>query len=217
MPKRIYLQKGNFSTASVPGFTVLTNDDSGLKITTPSSTQPLEFTYNIGQYVASEGGVVFYRNQQDGVQLYLVVDIVSLGATSWSNVTSTEIGTQSKSLWNGASNSVAIISQPGHTRSAAKVCLDSVNGSKTDWYLPSKGEWELLWSNVGIVNEGLSSAGGQIFRQFNTPGFWTSTELSSTNAYAFNTTQGRTTTNIPSAILKTYSPHLVRAIRKFEI
>jgi hypothetical protein len=174
------------------------------------------FTYEIGQYVSSEGGVIFHRYIDNGIQYYLVVDTTNLStSSSWSNVTSTLIGSAAQSTWDGLSNSNAIVGQSGFTSGAAKLCLDSTNNSKTDWYLPAIDELSLLWQNRFNVNRTLSgnsshgsiSGATQILHNI----YWSSTEADSGSAWVFFFNGGAASDD------NKVSTYYVRAVRKFSI
>jgi hypothetical protein len=174
------------------------------------------FTYEIGEYVEDEGGVVFHRYIDDGVQYYLVVDTTDLSTSSaWSNVASTLIGATAQSTWDGLSNSNAIVGQSGHTSSAAKLCLDSTNNSKSDWYLPSFDELNLLFNNRFNVNKTLSgnSSFGSISgaTEILNNVYWTSTEVNSTTSVVLDIRFGSYANNTKSV------SNYVRAVRKFSI
>jgi hypothetical protein len=174
------------------------------------------FTYEIGQYVSSEGGVVFHRYIDNGVQYYLVVDTTNLSTSSaWSNITGTLIGSTAQSTWDGLSNSNAIVGQSGFTAGAAKLCLDSTNNSKSDWYLPAIDELSLLWQNRFNVDKTLSgnssfgAIGGATKISYNL--YWSSTENVNGSAWFFDFIDGNAYLNIKS------SNFYVRAVRKFSI
>ena len=97
-----------------------------------SNTNTNEWTYDLGQYVSDEGGVIFHR-YKDGVnENYLVVAITNQSTGQvWSNVTSTLIGSTAQSTWNGLENSLTITGQTGHTESAAQLCLEYGEGCDT--------------------------------------------------------------------------------------
>lgn len=172
------------------------------------------FTYEIGEYVEDEGGVIFHRYIDDGVQHYLVVDTVDFSA-NWSNVTSTLIGSTAQSTWDGLGNSNAIVGQSGFINGAAKLCLDSTNNGKSDWYLPAIDELSLLWQNRFNVNKTLSgnSSFGSISEatQIGNEEYWSSTEYDNYTAWFFFFNGGNANTT-----LKNYAKY-VRAVRKFSI
>jgi hypothetical protein len=175
-----------------------------------------QFTYEIGQYVSTQGGVIFHRYIDNGVQYYLVVDTTNLSASSaWSNITGTLIGATAQSTWDGLSNSNAIVGQSGFTAGAAKLCLDSTNNSKSDWYLPSIDELSLIWQNRFNINKTLSgnSAFGSISgaTQIFYNAYWSSTEAGSASVWTFYFDYGTADGNS-----KNYTNY-VRAVRKFSI
>jgi hypothetical protein len=145
------------------------------------------FQYEIGEYVADEGGVIFHRYLDGGNENYLVVDIIDLGIPTWSNVYNLLIGISAQSIWNGLGNSNAIVGQSGFTSGAAKLCLDSTNNGQNDWYLPSISELTLLLQNLFNVEKTLSGnssygiiAGATLISN---KMYWSSTELNNTRAW----------------------------------
>jgi len=71
-------------------------------------------------------------------------------------------------------NTDAIIAQSGHTASAAKLCRDYAGGGKTDWFLPSKDELNMMYTNLKLVGVG----------GFVALGYWSSSEDSESLASA---------------------------------
>jgi hypothetical protein len=142
------------------------------------------FTHFIGEEFG--GGVVFHLwKDASGVEHGLIVDKTDLSTSQvWSNINATIIGTIAQSSWNGLGNSNAIVSQAGHTNSAALLCLNSTNGGQSDWYLPSIDELSLLWHNRFNVNKSLSTIGGATVLPY-TANFWSSTEFNFNDAWAF--------------------------------
>jgi hypothetical protein len=174
------------------------------------------FTYEIGEYVEDEGGVIFHRYIDDNIQYYLVVDTTDLSTNlAWSNIIGTAIGATARSTWDGLSNSNAIDGQPGETSSAAQSCLNSTNGGQSDWYLPAIDELSLLWQNRFNINKTLSgnSAFGSISgaTQIFYNAYWSSTESDSSHAWGFSFSGGTAYDNG-----KDYTDY-VRAVRKFSI
>ena len=166
------------------------------------------FTYEIGEYVEDEGGVIFHRYIDNGVQYYLVIDTTNLSTNSvWSNVV-VSIGSTAQSTWDGLSNSNAIVGQAGFIIGSAKLCLDSTNGGQSDWYLPAIQDLNKLWVNMLEVSKGLEIAGGtQLLFGF----YWSSTEYNAGMGWGFNFISG--TSNYGDK----GGGDNVRAVRKFSI
>ena len=138
------------------------------------------FTHYIGEEFG--GGVIFHLwKDASGVEHGLIVDKTDLSAAQvWSNVDQILIGTSAQSTWDGLSNSNAIVSQAGHTNSAASLCLNSTNGGQSDWYLPSIYELNLLWNNYYTVTLSLSQSSGAT--QLQPAVYWSSTEFNTNDA-----------------------------------
>ncbi len=81
-----------------------------------------------------QGGVIFYLDSGWG----LVVSTIDQGFSKFSDA-SGEAGTNYY-IGSGEDNTLAIISQIGHTISAAKVCSDLSLEGYDDWFLPSRDE-----------------------------------------------------------------------------
>jgi hypothetical protein len=174
------------------------------------------FTYEIGEYVEDEGGVIFHRYLDGSTQNYLVISITDQSTgQAYSNVASTLIGASAQSTWDGLSNSNAIVAQSGFTNGAAKTCLDLTTGSKSDWYLPAVDELSLIWKNRFNVNKTLSgnSSFGTILgaTQIDYDYYWSSTEFNNSNAWGFSFYDG--VTNATNKV----GTYYVRAVRKFSI
>ncbi len=132
------------------------------------------------------GGVVFdVWKDTLGVEHGLVVDATDLSAAyAWSNVTATLIGASAQSVWDGLSNSNAVMAQAGHSSSAALLCYNSTNGGQSDWYLPSIQELNKIWANYVDVGRTLSQISGAT--QFAAERYWSSTEYSTTSIFYFH-------------------------------
>jgi hypothetical protein len=145
------------------------------------------FQYEIGEYAADQGGVIFHRYLDGDTQNYLVVAITDQSTgQAWSNVASL-IGSSAQSTWNGLSNSNAIIGQSGFTSGIVSTCLNYSINSVDDWYLPSFDELYLVFNNRFNINRTLSgnSSYGSISgaTQISYATYWSSTELDATSAW----------------------------------
>ena len=177
-----------------------------------------EYTYEIGQYVESRGGVIFHRYKDGTTEHYLVV-AKSDAATSakWNdNIMFPLLG--ASSTWDGTSNftllSAATSSQ--FTSAAYAIILYNSVVPISGWYLPAVDELSLLWQNRFNVNRTLSgfSSFGSISGATQIGGnvYWSSTEITNTTAayFSFNLTTGF------NAVGKGNN-YYVRAVRKFTI
>jgi hypothetical protein len=209
-------QVGGLQTVSVDNVTITGNGTPANPLVAIASG---EYTYEIGEYVPAQGGVIFHRYKDGGQENYLVVDTTNLSTSSaWSNITSTAIGSSAQSTWDGLSNSNAIVGQAGFINGAAKLCLDLVLLGKNDWYLPAIDELSLLWQNRFNVNRTLSgnSSFGSILgaTEIGSNVYWSSTEFNNAIAFNFSFALGQTAFQpFPNKSSVLY----VRAVRKFSI
>lgn len=179
------------------------------KLISESNESGSSFTYEIGQHVPSEGGVIYHRYMEGTTQKYLVVDTQDLSSGSvWSDVTNVEIGSSAQSRWNGSGNTTAITTQPGASSGAAFLCAASTNNGKSDWYLPAIQELNKLWSNMLEVSQGIEAAEGS---QLVFDNYWSSTEFGFNFAWFFFFSNGTAGTN------DKLNAFYVRAVRQFSI
>lgn len=188
----------------------------------PDSPSPVnQFQYDVGEYVANEGGVIFYRwfsdvaygqaKSEGNFQNYLVVDMNDLpGSFQYASLNAFIPGAENS--WDGFQNTVDLIAAGptfGITAGvAADQCINNTSGGKNDWYLPSIYELGKLASNVFDIGGALTSNGGF---GFGISPYWSSTEYSQTQAQAF-----RFISNQYQQVTKLNSIS-VRAIRRFNI
>lgn len=144
-----------------------------------------DFTHFIGEEFG--GGVIFHLwKDSQGQEHGLIVDTVDLSISqAWSNITDFMVGASAQSIWDGLSNSNAIVAQAGHTASASALCLNSTNGGQTDWYLPSIQELNTLWNNYYTVARTFSQIPGAS-ALLEDALYWSSSDRSDVNyAYFF--------------------------------
>lgn len=150
----------------------------------------------IGQ--SYQGGIIFYV---DGTGLHGLICATTNQSTGirWYNGSYVTTGATASSVGYGNTNTSTIVSYQGTGSYAARLCYDlSLNGY-SDWYLPSRSELNLMYSN--LKSYGL---GG-----FSSVDYWSSTEASSTSAYYQSFSTGTTTTATKS------TTKYVRAVRSF--
>ena len=148
----------------------------------------VNYKYEIGQYVNSEGGVIFHRwlSKTPGteptsgtVQNYLVMSANNAGNAPW-GLGSTNV-TNCESTWDGISNTNAITAAGGLPTDAAGVCLAYSTLGKSDWYLPSIDELNKMWINRRDIAQGLIVGSGS---PITSSKYWSSTEGNTANAYS---------------------------------
>ena len=161
------------------------------------------FTHYIGELFG--GGIVISVWRVSGVEHGLIASLKDLSASAaWSNVTTTLIGASAQSIRDGQSNTVSIISQTGHTSSAALMCDTFTSGGFTDWYLPAVWELNQFYNAALIVNEVLGDIDGFKFTYY-----WSSTEDDATYAYNYTFYPGWTSGGKKNSFCR------VRAVRRF--
>jgi hypothetical protein len=131
------------------------------------------------------GGIVVAVFNESGVNKALVASLTNLSTSLIWTVTAQQgvlIGSTAQSFSDGLSNTNAIISQTGAsatTAYAAGIARLFAGGSFSDWYLPAVWELNMCLNSAAIINKILGSSNG-FLNGFN---YWSSTELSASNAY----------------------------------
>jgi hypothetical protein len=179
------------------------------------------FTYQIGEYVSTQGGVIAHRWVSNAllgsptsgtIENYIVIDTANLSTSAtWasSNVDISAV----ESTWDGQTNTTNLISAGaggGITAgTAAVLCNASTNNGQSDWYLPSIDELNIIRDNRWAIAQGLVTATGTALGM----GLicWSSTENNATDAYTLVFNTGAMTTTAKSAT------NTVRAVRRFSI
>jgi len=175
-----------------------------------------------GHYIGEiyGGGIVFWVTPDGQHGLIASLEDLNDGNTAdYSNLDSTAIGESAQSMTDGYSNTQAIISQAGHTNSAAQLCVDYRGGGYDDWYLPSNREFYLLGLQDFLIDFILDNDGNPdthgFTQEFNSPAYsmyWTSTEFADIpEDHAYHYAFSRGTLN---GYFKNYDC-FVRAIRAF--
>lgn len=159
-----------------------------------------------GHYIGElyGGGVVFFVDHTGEHGLIVCTEDINIH-TPWSDVTNVLIDEGDQSYYNGAANTSAIINQAGHTKSAAKLCEDYVEGGFTDWYLPAIDELLKLNQARYEVNKALNTNSLDMLGQH-----CSSTEINSTSVYSFGFND-----NQIHYLSKSQTNNYIRAIRAF--
>jgi hypothetical protein len=133
------------------------------------------------------GGIVVAVFNDGGVNKALVASLTNLGiGLPWTVPAqqTTAVGATGQSLFDGLSNTNAIIAQTGAaatTAYAAGIARLFAGGGFSDWYLPSLWELNICYNSAAIVNKVLGGTNG-FNATFNN--YWCSTEFNANNAYS---------------------------------
>ena len=114
-----------------------------------NETNAQEKTYKIGDK-GPAGGWVFYDkgDSSDGWRYLEAASVDQSTKAEW-GCHGTEItGAQGTEIGNGKSNTQAIVKNCGKADTAAKLCAAYRGGGKSDWFLPSKDELDLMYINL---------------------------------------------------------------------
>lgn len=145
-----------------------------------------------------QGGIVFYLDGNGGG---LIAAPSNQSNAEW-GCAGQFIGTSS-AVGTGAANTTAIVSGCSDTPIAARICADLTLGGYDNWFLPSKDELNLMYSNIG-QGSSLGNIGN-----FDYAFYWSSTE--SVNDTAWYRSFGSGNKNF----IYKYLTFDVRAVRAF--
>ncbi len=174
---------------------------------TSLSAQPL---HNIGD--AYGGGVIFYLTDATGQHGLIAAPRDQNSSIRWGD----SILTNANRAGIGSGQENTTLIKAGQAAStdvyefAANICSKyyfECNGTPYgDWYLPSKDELNLMYTNIGIYSTTHPNAG-----HFTNSYYWSSTEFNKDNAWEedFNSLQGNQS-QVPKS-----NKYCIRAIRAF--
>ena len=124
---------------------------------TAAPAEPAKGTYEVGGK-GPAGGYVFYDkgSYSDGWRyLEAAPEDITLTATWHNNGENVETGANGTAIGTGRENTKKIIAAQGEGSYAAKLCADYRGGGKSDWFLPSKDELDMMYMKLkktGIVD-----------------------------------------------------------------
>ena len=149
------------------------------------------------------GGIIFYV---DNTKLHGLICAVSdqSAAIRWDSGSYVTTGATGTAIGTGQSNTTKIINAMGAGSYAAQICNDLSMNGYDDWFLPSKDEIYLMWTNRNKINITASNNGGA---NLATDNYWSSTEYD--YGVAWHMTSGYFYHHI------TNNTYRVRAIRAF--
>ena len=155
-----------------------TRGDAYLPVTVPvtaiTSLFPVSNT-NIGKLLG--GGIVIAEWDENGVKKALIASLTDLSTSLDWTIPAFQlgpaIGPSAQSVYDGLTNTNAIIAQtgaPATTAYAAGIAKLYLGGGYTDWYLPSNWELVVCYNSAAIVNRILGA------NNFGSGVYWSSTE-----------------------------------------
>jgi hypothetical protein len=173
--------------------------------TAPEWVAATTATYAIGD--THQGGIIFYLDASGKHGLIAAPSDQSTSAAWW-NGSYVDTYAYGNGIGAGEGNSQGIRRWQGICSScyANELCQDLNLGGKTDWYLPSKYELNLMYENIGQGNAlGLGNIGN-----FANNYYWSSTEIDNFDAWDQYFSNGSQSSNN-----KNYAFSRVRAVRAF--
>jgi hypothetical protein len=165
-------------------------------------------TLSVGQ-AGPGGGIVFFNkgNSTGGWQYLETATSDQSTASEWGCIGTSITGTQF-TVGSGESNTSLIVAGCNEASFAAQICDNLSLGGQTDWFLPSRDEFYLMFRNLLLNNQG----------NFNSSaGYWSSTEVDDSNAWCFDFGIGNASISYKGAIpfISPYNSYYVRAVRAF--
>ncbi|MBK7709967.1 MAG: DUF1566 domain-containing protein [Bacteroidales bacterium] len=149
-----------------------------------------------------QGGIIFYLGGTFPEQYGLVCAHSDQGTiVPWYSQNYIYYGTTSTAIGSGQTNTSSLVSILGNGFYAAKFCDDLVLNGFDDWFLPSRDELGLMYTN-------LKKNG---FGNFTNSSYWSSSEYDYLNAYAQYFISGRQSCN------NKFHSYNIRAVRPFGI
>lgn len=121
-----------------------------------------------------KGGLIFYLNTTTGTGLVSADEDQSTSA-KWGCWASGIKGADGATIGSGQQNTTDIVSGCSDAGTAARLCDDLTFNGFSDWYLPSKDEFQQMRNNLDANGYG----------DFITNYYWTSTEYSEYYGYTF--------------------------------
>jgi hypothetical protein len=173
--------------------------------TAPEWVAATTATYAIGD--THQGGIIFYLDASGKHGLIAAPSDQSTSAAWW-NGSYVDTYAYGNGIGAGEGNSQGIRRWQGICSScyANELCQDLNLGGKTDWYLPSKYELNLMYENIGQGNAlGLGNIGN-----FANNYYWSSKEIDNFDAWDQYFSNGSQSSNN-----KNYAFSRVRAVRAF--
>jgi len=149
-----------------------------------------------------QGGIIFYLSGTYPYQTGLVCAQNDQGTSvPWYSHNYTYYGTTSTAIGSGKTNTSSLVSILGNGYYAAKYCDNLVLNGFDDWFLPSRDELDLMYTN-------LKKNG---FGNFRNTSYWSSSEYDYLGAYTQYFSSGKQSCN------NKFHSYSIRAVRIFGV
>jgi hypothetical protein len=149
-----------------------------------------------------QGGIIFYLRGTYPNQYGLVcAQNDQSKSVPWYSQSYIFYGTTSTAIGSGQKNTSSLVSILGNGHYAARFCDDLVLNGYDDWFLPSRDELGLMYTN--LKRNG--------FGNFSNSSYWSSSESDYLNAYAQYFSSGRQSCN------NKFHSYSIRAVRIFGV
>ena len=129
---------------------------------------------NVGD-VGPAGGIIFYDKGKvsDGWRYLEAAPTDQSTGIRWYNGSYITTGATATGIGSGSANTATIISKQGAGSYAASVCANLVLGGYDDWFLPSRDELNLMYTNLKVAGRG----------SFASAWYWSSSEYNGNFAW----------------------------------
>ena len=183
---------------------VLSTDGSGNYNWTNNGS--VSANYSVGDF--AHGGVVFWVDETGQHGLVCAIEDQSNGI-KWYNGDFLDTKAMREGVYGGAINTERIADVQGTGLYAAFICAQYDGGDYGDWYLPAKGELNLMFENKDAINTTAMANGGS---EFAADIYWSSTEYNFNVEAAWNQDLSGGVQNL---VIKLNPEGHVRAVRVF--
>jgi hypothetical protein len=184
---------------------------------------PITFNsaYTLGEYYPDAGGYIYYLNGSGGGQVALYQNTPSGSVASqlkWGSVVQNVTGTFTN-VNSGSVNTTAMNVTSGSFRVWSEI--QNLNSSSvienagfTDWYIPSIDALGYVYDNLASQNiAGPWVRGGVL--SGNDRSYWSSTQISTTNAWMYQMTDGFITDHGPKFTPRKDEQLMLRPVRTY--
>ncbi len=132
----------------ITGATAFSANEITVKAETQKTKEQSVTQYKIGDRGPAGGWIFYDKKNSDGGWRYLEAAPEDQGTTKWCSDSKSITGAQGTAVGTGKSNTAAIVKSTAEEKIAAKLCTEYRGGAKSDWFLPSKDELELMEANL---------------------------------------------------------------------